>query len=307
MRLVIKDLNDKPDILKEQSTTDALNQIAVSGNTNLIKDSIYKGTYTDSKGKTQSSVREKLNKYYFHKCAYCEVICKAEIEHYRPKKGVSEDSTHNGYYWLAYEWSNLVPSCRYCNTEGGKGNQFPVMGKRVVNPPLDNLGNLDITQSLARSQNLIFEKPYLLHPEIDDPSKVLGFTIDDEKKGIKIVGLDNDVKRGEMTIKICNLNRDFLKIARKKNVTDSIVNAINSMFALNIQGLITDEDLPKALKISFKEADKQSEDFTLEYTLLRKYMISNEEIFEQIIISQLEISQQTIVREAFKAYKNGTL
>jgi len=307
MRLVIKDLNDKPDILKEQSTIAALNQIAVSGNTNLIKDSIYKGTYTDSEGKTQSSVREKLNKYYFQKCGYCEVICKAEIEHYRPKKGITEDKTHNGYYWLAYEWSNLVPSCRYCNTEGGKGNQFPVIGKRVASPTLDNLDNLDITQSLASSQNLSLEKPYLLHPEIDDPSKVLGFTIDDEKKGIKIVGLDTDVKRGEKTIKICNLNRDFLKIARKKNVTDSIVNAINSMFALNIQGLITDEDLPKALKISFKEADKQSEDFTLEYTLLRKYMISNEEIFEQIIISQLEISQQAIVREAFKAYKNGTL
>ena len=147
----------------------------------------------------------------------------------------------------------------------------------------------------------------MLHPEIDDPSEVLGFTIDDEKKGIKIVGLDTDVKRGEKTIKICNLNRDFLKIARKKNVTDSIVNAINSMFALNIQGVITDEGLPKALKIAFKEADVQSEDFTLEYTLLRKYMISNKERFDQTIISQLEISQQAIVREAFKAYKNGTL
>ena len=290
MRLVIKDLNDKPDILKKQSTINTQNQIALSGNTNLIKESVYKGTYTDSEGKTQSSVREKLNKYYFHKCAYCEVICKAEIEHYRPKRGVEEDENHKGYYWLAYEWSNLVPSCRYCNTEGGKGNQFPIMGPRVISPSLDSLGNLDVTQSLVSSPNLSLEKPFLLHPEIDDPSEVLGFTIDDEKKGIKIVGLDNEVKRGEKTIKICNLNRDFLKLARKKNVTDSFVNHINSMFALNNQGVITNEALPKALKIAFIEADVQSEDFTLEYTLLRKYMISNEERFEQIVISQLEIS-----------------
>lgn len=307
MRLVIKDLNDKPDILKEQSTIDALNQIAVSGNTNLIKDSVYKGTYIDSVGKTQSSVREKLNKYYFHKCAYCEVICKAEIEHYRPKKGVSEDNTHNGYYWLAYEWSNLVPSCRYCNTEGGKGNQFPVMGTRVKSPILDVLGKLDTEKSIAKSTELIAEKPYLLHPEIDNPVLALGFTLDDESKGIKILGLDTDKLRGEKTIKICNLNRDYLKLARKKNVTDSFLNHIDSLFALNNQGLISDKNLPKALKIAFEEVEAKSQDITLEYTLLRKYMVSTEQRFEQIILSQLEFGQQSIVREAFKAYKNGDL
>lgn len=307
MRLVLKDLNDKPDILEKQSTIDTLNQIASSGNTELIKDSIYKGSYIDSEGKSQSSVRDKLNKYYFNKCAYCEVICKAEIEHYRPKKGVKEDKTHDGYYWLAYEWSNLVPSCRYCNTEGGKGNQFPIMGKRIFKPSFDNLGKLDTNQSVVNSTNLSAEKPYLLHPEIDNPSHFLSFALDEEKIGITMLGLDGDSKRGEKTIKICNLNRNYLKFARKKNVTDIFIKHIDTLFELNDKGFISNENLPKALKIAFEEAEADSQDVTLEYTLLRKFVVSTEQRFQQIIVSQLQPSQKSIVKEAFQAYKNGDL
>ena len=137
MRQITKDLNDKPEIFKKQSTIDDWEKIASTGDTTIIKDTIYKDAYKDAEGKTQSKVREKLNELYFHKCAYCETLCKAEIEHYRPKKGVTEDTLHNGYYWLCYEWSNLVPSCRYCNTEGGKGNQFPIKGTRIKLPPFD--------------------------------------------------------------------------------------------------------------------------------------------------------------------------
>jgi uncharacterized protein (TIGR02646 family) len=103
----------------------------LQGQTDKIADKIYKGEYTKD-GKTRSAVREALALYYLGKCAYCENMeKKAEIEHYRPKKGVTGEAAHPGYFWVCYQWTNLVPSCRYCNTEGGKANQFPVQGARV--------------------------------------------------------------------------------------------------------------------------------------------------------------------------------
>ena len=56
---------------------------------------------------------------------------------------------HPGYYWLVYNWKNLLPACTHCNqyriarprwresinTRGGKSTHFPVKfeNKRVMN------------------------------------------------------------------------------------------------------------------------------------------------------------------------------
>jgi hypothetical protein len=69
---------------------------------------------------------------YNKKCAYCEERIKTYIEHYRPKGSV-QGSRHGGYYWLCYEWSNLLPACHECNKfGGGKGTQFPVGNKHLT-------------------------------------------------------------------------------------------------------------------------------------------------------------------------------
>lgn len=94
----------------------------------------------------------------FHgKCVYCETpihdLFPGDVEHYRPKGKVTDlsysvvycqddDGTypvdienkkieHPGYYWLAYSWQNLMPSCTFCNRpkkDFGKRNCFPVKG-----------------------------------------------------------------------------------------------------------------------------------------------------------------------------------
>ena len=281
MRLVIKDLSDKPSVLTQASTLFSLENIAQTADVSQIKDSIYKGSYKDIEGKTQSKVREKLNEFYFSKCAYCEMLCKAEIEHYRPKKGVLGLPTHQGYYWLCYEWSNLVPSCRYCNTEGGKGNQFPIKGLRVNVPTLNNLGKLDGADSLAASAILLAEQAYLLHPEIDNPVDFLGFSID--SIGVSIVGLE---ERGIQTIKICNLNREYVRLARKQNVLDDFIGFINTIFELNRQGKLS--SLSSAFKIAFDSANNKAQNSKLEHTLLRQFMLKNQESFDSIVLPQLE-------------------
>src|SRR5262249_35649587 len=85
------------------------------------------------------------------RCAYCEGDVKAtsfgDAEHWRPKGAVTEDGApvraesgeeHPGYFWLAYEWRNLLPACQECNSGEaeykGKGTQFPICGTRVFGP-----------------------------------------------------------------------------------------------------------------------------------------------------------------------------
>ena len=301
MRLITKDLDNKPEIFKKQKTINDWELIASTGDTTKIKDTIYKGSYKDVGGKTQSKVREKLNEFYFSKCAYCETLCKAEIEHYRPKKGVTEDTLHNGYYWLCYEWSNLVPSCRYCNTEGGKGNQFPIKGTRVKLPPFDVQFKLDKEQ--IKANTLLSEQPYLLHPEIDNPVNYLDFKIDSQGQGVEIQGIDGINERGEQTIKICNLNREYLKFARKQNVIDEFIFLLNSYFELWVNNLISIENLPKALILAFEEMTEKSKNIKLEHHLLRNCIVKDEISFKTLIVSQLQENQQVIVQEAFKEYQ----
>ena len=68
---------------------------------------------------TADAVRQALEKLFHDKCAYCEgkSIGQADwdVEHFRPKGSVAERDDHPGYYWLAYEWENLYPSCKHCN------------------------------------------------------------------------------------------------------------------------------------------------------------------------------------------------
>jgi hypothetical protein len=97
------------------------------------------------------------------------------------------------------------------------------------------------------------EEPFLLHPEIDEPKTFLSVEIANKNEGTALKGLDGKNERGKQTIKICNLNREYLKLARKKNVIDEFVFLINSYFELWSNGLITTQDLPKALIIAFKE------------------------------------------------------
>lgn len=145
------------------------------------------------------SIRSALHKLFHGKCAYCESDyhsqAPVDIEHYRPKAEITEDKTHPGYWWLAADWENLLPSCLDCNRKreqvidqaragaaaavmtpaqdmpvanhvlrtSGKANSFPVDGPTRVKEPAETLAN---------------ERPLLLDPCRDDPALFLRFTVD---------------------------------------------------------------------------------------------------------------------------------
>lgn len=85
------------------------------------------------------ALRTEFSAFSYGKCWYVE--CKNpgtddDIDHFRPKLGVKEDLTHPGYYWLAFDWTNLRLSCHRANRPrvnpegegtGGKGGHFPLV------------------------------------------------------------------------------------------------------------------------------------------------------------------------------------
>lgn len=102
-------------------------------------------------------VKEILSTAQHNKCCYCEKRFRAAInlavEHFRPKTGVRQsrklEKQCPGYYWLAYEWSNLLLSCQDCNSSW-KGILFP-----LANPK---------QRARSHRQNISIERPLLINP-----------------------------------------------------------------------------------------------------------------------------------------------
>jgi uncharacterized protein (TIGR02646 family) len=115
-----------------------------------------------------ASVKQQLTAEQHGKCCFCEADFSAnaygDVEHFRPKAGFTKTRggtlIRPGYYWLAYEWSNLFFSCQICN-QRFKKNHFP------------------LEDETKRSKNHTFEyheeSPLLLHPSIDNPEDYITF------------------------------------------------------------------------------------------------------------------------------------
>src|SRR5258708_12128538 len=102
MRFVGKREEDKTEKLASEQTYLALLEIARTGNTELIKDSIYRDSYETPDGR-RSKVEDQLAKTYKNKCAYSEQLCKADIEHHRPNKRLDKSNVPPAYYCLYYK------------------------------------------------------------------------------------------------------------------------------------------------------------------------------------------------------------
>ncbi len=315
MRQITRNYNDKPRKLTLNTTRQAWTNIAIAGNANAVVRAIYSDPYYDGDGKTASRVIDKLNTWYLHKCAYCERIYKMDVEHYRPSAEVRDDNNnlvtyldqnnqpiqHPGYYWLCYEWSNLVPACISCNREGGKGSKFPTITMYNRNAPVVG-GVLDITRCFVGHVDLTAENPYLLHPENDNITGIFGFEVAEKMKGIKIVGLDN-LNRGEITIDLCQMNRPEIRVSRLKEVIEPIKDCmIISMKFLSV-GRKTLEETRRDVELYLQKLYNDAENVTLSHTCLRSYIVQNAQNFEKIVIPFIPRPMQEILLSAFLNYQ----
>jgi uncharacterized protein (TIGR02646 family) len=105
------------------------------------------------------------------KCCYCERKLRASdygaVEHFRPKAGFRQDESSPeekpGYYWLAYDWSNLLVSCSICNTSW-KQTFFPLRDPA--------------RRARSHKASTAREQPLLIDPAREDPRDHIRFNGD---------------------------------------------------------------------------------------------------------------------------------
>lgn len=151
-----------------------------------------------------AAVKDALRRMQHDKCAFCESsfahIQYGDVEHFRPKAAVAQKAgqplERPGYYWLAYEWSNLFISCQLCN-QRFKRNLFPLSAP--ARRARDHHADIDR------------EKPLLIDPVQIDPALHLTFH---EERAVPL-------KRrgpGTTTIDVLGLNREELLARRRERL-----------------------------------------------------------------------------------------
>jgi uncharacterized protein (TIGR02646 family) len=134
------------------------------------------------------------------KCAFCERMIHddGDVEHFRPKaaccQGPRAKMLRPGYYWLAYDWDNLLLSCSACN-QRAKRNQFP-----LVEPA---------RRARSHHDDIGIEEPYFIHPVHADPARYISFK---EEQPFAI----DDNPSGTVSIRALRLDRKPLNIARRR-------------------------------------------------------------------------------------------
>jgi uncharacterized protein (TIGR02646 family) len=140
-----------------------------------------------------SGVTAALRRMFNERCAYCESpifeSSPGQIDSFRPKQramGHDGEIAEDHYWWLAYEWTNLVAACLSCNR--AKATRFPVRGQRAYPG--------------SRGAALRRERPLLLDPCFDHPEQHLLF---DEQGRVASASPE-----GQATIEVLALNRTDL-------------------------------------------------------------------------------------------------
>ena len=117
-------------------------------------------------------VKNRLKARQYDKCCFSEAKFNGDypdVEHFRPKGRTdllgTKNSLYPGYYWLAYEWSNLfyckaIINCTY------KRNFFPLA---------------DETQRNRSHHDTHIESPMIIDPSLEDPRIHIGFHEDEIK------------------------------------------------------------------------------------------------------------------------------
>jgi uncharacterized protein (TIGR02646 family) len=173
------------------------------------------------KAYSRDEVKQALAQLFHGKCAYCENRYAAtqpvDVEHWRPKQRVIDEHGREvlGYYWLAADWSNLLPSCIDCNRERrqevlptgevrllGKGERFPLRrgSKRARKPDEERL-----------------EDPLLLNP--CEPSHNVERQLEFTDKGVVRPRRRADRERAQASIEVYGLNRSALVQERLEIIT----------------------------------------------------------------------------------------
>jgi len=198
-------------------------------------------------------IDKELKKYLheaFHgKCGYCETKIEypdlGAVDRYRPNNGVRDQNEYHQdlYWWLTFEWDNLVYSCKECNQF--KGNYFPIKGRRALN----------------ENDDYESEHRMLLNPYLDEPENHLTYEYTEHGR------IDALTEEGNQTIELLRLNRTDLIEGRqraRRDLLDEVESLINGSQVKN-------ETLKRHLANIY-----ELEDPGIEFLSYKKWVLLNE-------------------------------
>ncbi|MBD8689602.1 MULTISPECIES: HNH endonuclease [unclassified Rhizobium] len=169
-------------------------------------------------------VKQALRNLFHGKCAYCESRYEAgqpvDVEHYRPKGGIQERHDHRGYWWLAADWNNLLPSCIDCNRRRGQVSAPLGMSLTELEAALSSVGDtepvgkqnsfptLNATWADPETDPNTIESPALIDPTRSDPKNHLVWPHAEVSVVLpRIDSHGNECPRATASIHIYALNR----------------------------------------------------------------------------------------------------
>lgn len=221
---------DKPSVLSKPKTSNAITKNKTDYDTTpkdyhgYDKDGAKpKKTFSISNTYKHLSVKNELIKNQHHKCCYCEAWfghnSYGHVEHYRPKSAWKQKRNdklqYPGYYWLAYDWDNLLLSCSICN--GNKGNIFPLRNNR--------LRAINHHKTIESTDNTL-----LINPMLENPEEHIGFRADVAY---------GKTHKGRITINTVELNRMPLCEDRRKCLNTLKINELWAKIDLSQLGTNT--------------------------------------------------------------------
>jgi uncharacterized protein (TIGR02646 family) len=236
----------------------------------------------DFKIYSDPEVKAALEALFHGKCAYCESSYAAtqpvDVEHYRPKGGIATDQgeTGKGYWWLASDWDNLLPSCIDCNRarkqkiwdgsemKTGKAERFPLA---------------DESRRARNEGEEVHETPLLLNPCIDEPSDYLVFVDTNDHSIVRPLVIDQatlEYRRAHQSIDIYGLNRDGLvrqRTAQLKIVKASVHRLQRLISVLDREGDAQSREVLKQLIADELDALKKYEAEHHHYTATARAVI----------------------------------
>ena len=189
---------------------------------------------------------ERIPPRFTNKCWYCEaeeIRSDMPVDHFRPKGKVDEDGEHEGYWWLAFDWTNYRCACTFCNSkrnfvesQGGKGNRFPIFNN-------DDRAN-------SCDDNHHHESPAILDPCDPDDDNLLWFDEDGMPEAITSANLEEVQKVKNSTV-VFHLHET--RICRKRNnVRIKIQRLVKNLSS-------TDADIVRSAKIDLRRMVSDTE------------------------------------------------
>lgn len=169
----------------------------------------------------RGKIKEFLYKAQYRKCCYCERkrdIIEFNVDHFRPKAQVKEAETnHPGYWWLAYDWENLIIACFRCNLK--KSSHFPLK---------------DESKRASREKcDLEEEEPFLINPLKENPELFIDYDVSEIRLMVKAIGR---CERGEKTVnELTGINTSEVMVERAEKlktyrlIRDSMQNGDNKL------------------------------------------------------------------------------